>query len=558
MSIGIERAVKEYAVGNKQLHLTTAQFYEKTEEVRDRLLMEAKRLGVGLPDMQRMFLHDKSIPRTAFKRRLVEMGFSLADFPDDDFVVLDENNDGSISKDEFIHFFRQGVEMNDPTNVLPPPAPPPDDLVFQPIDLAGVLTVIVNGAKGLRRGAAWFAPETKADTLGNSATVESSKTVTTGRPKFFYDAEAAGASHDEPLVVAALPSARSEEEAPPLPVPSNLTLPHDAADKGLAVMTPYSKMPGGEFLSAPNTLDTERGGLMSPRSHFGGEEEKEISRTALEAGSKLHHDPLLQSTEARRSSKFLLMMREKAKESKGGSVHSNGDNGLLISKNRVKPSRVDKRGALEDVLRYLGMSDQGIVRHVAKFSDPNKVLALKPRASAQSSNGQPHAGATAKGVENVKDSYVIVGGRYAGREEDIWDVFVDRVAVICSCRSPSAVVVSKRLNSRFLKHTSFDNLLPPPSPIPVPRSVGASGGKTPRLQSRSANPSAAMTTARQSVRSNQHVSTNAIYDTLIKQESEVSYVEVFRRVIPIPLCSFAKVRFHFMSDIANCDIFLLD
>jgi hypothetical protein len=533
VSIGIERAPKECAVGNKQLHLTTSQFYEKTEEVRERILNEAKRLGIGLQDMQRVFRNDKSIPRTAFKRRLVEMGFSLADFPDDDFVVLDENNDGSISAEEFIQFFKQGVKMNDPTNEPPPPPPAPDDLVYQPIDLAGVLTVIVNGAKGLRRGAAWFAPVSTAEAEAQS---DSSKICgPKGRPKFHYDAEAAALSHKEPVVTASVASTATILP-PPLPPPSGM----DAGPGGkltLRPMTPYNEMPGGEFMSVPNTL-TQTHGMLSPRSQYDGDEEGEpISHFALDAGTRLHQDPILQTTEAKRSSTFLQMMRNKAKEENDGEVGNKGESGLLISKHGLKHFRCEKQGDL-DMLKYLGMTNENALKHVAKHAmrkegGVKRVDALMAYPSPRSKLNSP------------RSADRVVGGRYAGYPEDIWDVFVDRVAVICSCRSNEAVIVARRLNSSSMTASFFDNIQPAPSPIPTPTPTGkmtAKGGM-------SRNPSRTTlhrgTATAKSGSKSRLVSTQALNECLREEHSEISYVEIFRRIIPIPLCSFSKVRIYF-------------
>lgn len=544
VSIGIERAPKECAVGNKQLHLTTSQFYEKTEEVRERILNEAKRLGIGLQDMNRMFRNDTSIPRTAFKRRLVEMGFSLADFPDDDFVVLDENNDGSISAEEFIQFFKEGVEMNDPTNEPPPPVPAPDDLVFQPIDLAGVLTVIVNGAKGLRRGAAWFAPASTAEGTEGETPLDSSKIgAVKGRPKFHYDAEAAVISHSEPVVVAQVNSSK-RDLPPPLPPPSGMAPP-----QGLAIrpVTPYNEMPGGEFMSAPNTYAQTRG-ILSPRSQFDGEDGVEpVSQYAVEAGSKLHQDPILQSAEAKRSSSFLQMMRNKAKEAKEGEVGSKGENGLLISKHGLKPTRCEKHGDA-DMLRYLGMTDAKAVKHILEHerehhhekrdkTNSGSPLSEKPLVSEVKVRSRSNS-------PRISEDRVL-GGRYGGFPEDIWDVFIDRVAVICSCRSQEAIMVSRRLNSRMLQSTFFDSIQPAPSPIPTPTPVGRSPaitGKTPRGASRTGNITGGTATARLTSKSSKLLSATALLDSLREDQSEISYVEIFRRIIPIPLCSFSKVR----------------
>lgn len=177
-ALAVETDVKEMTVGNKKVHLTKAQFFEKTEAVREKLIGEMVRLGKTLQDISRIFYGqkdsaggvdlsatggmgggNKGIPRTDFKRRLMEMGFSLADFPDEDFIVLDENNDGGIDGAEFTAFLQEGLELNAPGKNPPPPEEPIDDLVFQPTDLEGELSVVVSNAKSLRKASSWFAPD---------------------------------------------------------------------------------------------------------------------------------------------------------------------------------------------------------------------------------------------------------------------------------------------------------------------------------------------------------------------------------------------------------------
>ena len=48
---------------------------------------------------------------------------------------------------EFLEFVGTGLDLADPTKLPPPPEEAPDDLLFQPVDLQGVLSVKVCMAK---------------------------------------------------------------------------------------------------------------------------------------------------------------------------------------------------------------------------------------------------------------------------------------------------------------------------------------------------------------------------------------------------------------------------
>jgi hypothetical protein len=121
----------------KCLSISKAQFFEKAEQLRDRFVTEAKKLGVSAATIKNLFVADKKTPTggdreptyAEFKRRLMDIGFSLTDLPDEDLLVLDKDNNGSISPDEFLEFFKLGVSFEDGESGLTPPTPPVDDLV---------------------------------------------------------------------------------------------------------------------------------------------------------------------------------------------------------------------------------------------------------------------------------------------------------------------------------------------------------------------------------------------------------------------------------------------
>jgi hypothetical protein len=229
-------ACEKCKVGNKEIHLTNKQYYEKVEEVRERIQLEAQHLHLTTADLARIFPEtspgsgsESKISRTEFKRKLLQLGFSLSEFPDEDFIVLDADNNGFISKVEFLEFFSQKYEVSETgagtstgtsTSTDQMIEPPPDDLLYQAIDLAGQLSVHVNIAKGLRKASTWFTPSTSpaaaasaaasnsvSNSVSHSVAMDSTSAFggTGGagpktRPSFQYSIEDAIKSRSEPLL----------------------------------------------------------------------------------------------------------------------------------------------------------------------------------------------------------------------------------------------------------------------------------------------------------------------------------------------------------------------
>ena len=186
--------------------MTRAQYFEKKELLREKIVSEAKRLKVTYSTLESTFNDYTSaaggsaggggdsgptapnspvrgakvsfatspskatsgpvvddtggLTKAAFKRRLMDIGFNLADFPDDDLIVLDADNSGTISPQEFLDFFKQGCQFVDSSTLHNMgggvPVAPVDDLMYQSIDLEGVLTVKVKSVNDLRTPVTWF------------------------------------------------------------------------------------------------------------------------------------------------------------------------------------------------------------------------------------------------------------------------------------------------------------------------------------------------------------------------------------------------------------------
>ena len=97
-----------------------------------------------------------SLPLAAFKNRMMDIGFSLSDYPDIDLKVLDLDNDGTISSTEFIEFVKDGLKHEETSLNVPSEIKPVDDLLYKRVNLDGIVTVKVSSARFLRDINTWF------------------------------------------------------------------------------------------------------------------------------------------------------------------------------------------------------------------------------------------------------------------------------------------------------------------------------------------------------------------------------------------------------------------
>jgi hypothetical protein len=254
-----EKEIQRLMVGPNKIPLTAVQLSEKKEGFREKLIEEVTRLKISEKEIDAMFnnavpsrtsieriltekginaadypkddkkfrervwadkdtlkmtdkdidlmLNMSSLSRAALKRKLVDSGFNLADFPDDDFAVLDINNDGTITKQEFMSFFSDGIKMLNPTHIPAPPAEVADDLLFQPLDLEGTLSVQVCMGKNVKMPVAWF----------NASAVVASEAAAHGNKS---DNSSGGAALPAAGAAAApAPGGKKEPVVPPPPPP---------------------------------------------------------------------------------------------------------------------------------------------------------------------------------------------------------------------------------------------------------------------------------------------------------------------------------------------------
>jgi Ca2+-binding EF-hand superfamily protein len=189
---------------SKTLLMSKSQFYEKKEQLREKLTNEAKRLNISLDTLRSVFTDmnsDLGLKFSEFKRRLMGLGFSLADLADDDLIVLDEDNSGTVSPDEFIDFVKDGLDFIDPKGLPPPPEEPVDDLLYKATDLAGEIHAHVYCARELRQSVTWFQPApTLPDINGNDekkSTSSQEENILNSRPVINYNKITAEAVHNQ-------------------------------------------------------------------------------------------------------------------------------------------------------------------------------------------------------------------------------------------------------------------------------------------------------------------------------------------------------------------------
>lgn len=142
--------------------MSKMQFFEKMEALRERLVAEAKKLGLTMQTLKGVFPEPMgvkpadNIPYADFKKRLLSLGFNLTGLSDGDLLVLDPDDSKTISPKDFLAFFALGLEIEETAKKEEAPPPPVDDLAFKAADMEGVLSVRVSEARSLREAQAWF------------------------------------------------------------------------------------------------------------------------------------------------------------------------------------------------------------------------------------------------------------------------------------------------------------------------------------------------------------------------------------------------------------------
>eukprot|EP01033_Poteriospumella_lacustris_P005213 gene5213-3723_t len=354
----------QVAEGKVTLKMSVAQFNEKKESLRDRIVSEAKRMNISFVQIRNLLLNNnqESLSRAVFKRRMMDAGFMLTDFPDDDFVVLDGDT-GQIKINEFLDFIAKGMSFEEGvTHLGPPPAKPVDDLLFKAIDLSGELRVHINSARGLRDASAWFKNiQAVHQALGNAAAASAATTSTVAavppiRPRtlIVYDPAKAQAARQRAIkersvppqprfaheatsssaaaaAAAAAASSSTAAGAPSGPAtggagggggkhPLSLSLDTDfdglraGAGSPLRTLTLHS--------AGPATANAKAGGggggkAMTVVSQMSMTQKDLVSRAGAGAAVKLHSDALLQRAEVKRTQHLSMLRNNRASSASG-------------------------------------------------------------------------------------------------------------------------------------------------------------------------------------------------------------------------------------------------
>ena len=98
--IAAETAIKDLPGMPKGM--TQQQFNIHVEDVREKLLASALSLNLAPKQIFDEFVISPNarIDRKTFKRKLMNLGFNLVDFPDEDFLAIDVDNSGEIDVEE--------------------------------------------------------------------------------------------------------------------------------------------------------------------------------------------------------------------------------------------------------------------------------------------------------------------------------------------------------------------------------------------------------------------------------------------------------------------------
>jgi hypothetical protein len=591
-----EIATKALVVGSKKVPLSAVQFSEKKEEFREKLVAEAMKLNLGQKDILVMFPGGEEVPRTGIKRRLMDAGFNLADFPDEDFAVLDTDNNGSISASEFVQFFGDGFKFQDPNELPAPPGEQPDDLIFQPIDLEGELTVTVVTAKGVRMPMTWFGAgradivakeNTKSGTdIGAPATASNLAKPMNRLPISYEPATGKATVH----TIVAAQKARLEKILRKDPLkgddPKHVAEAASSPIRGGKLVVPTT--PAQKTNQSPLSIDVKP----TTDSETIDLRDESIRVAGLEAGKKLHTKKVLQDAEARRSEQLSKMKQRALNSAAKAGVADAAANSVLI-KRKFKSKKLS---ILEspDVIKFLCYSEQrtkeigGISVRQPSLTPPS-ASSFTPKTSKKGGNenmesqvDQPSSSGATEGTSSLTQNPSVdflqngcIEDGFSSNDPTLsanatlWDLIVDRVDVIASCRGEMAILFSSKgksiresveANEEFFAAIEAKSKLNQTSDIPTPtvsdtqtmrRTGSVARSKTrknliaqassavdtpPKAGAASAN------TVSTPIGKNKDKGSKDLRLTIPGVSDHHQYVEVYRRMVSIPAIRFEDFR----------------
>eukprot|EP01041_Mallomonas_annulata_P003480 gene3480-6926_t len=593
VQVAAEQKPPKNTKGEEFAKMTQVQFNEKKESIREKIVNEAKKLGITLDKMVRLFPESDMkngvsggvLVRSAFKRRMMDIGFSLADFPDQDFDVLDENSDGTISTQEFLNFFKEGLQFEDTKDMPPVPEPPVDDLLFEPVDLEGVLTVKVFEGRGLKKVNTWFSngngnkeKDKDKETIGNNNNNTSnnnnntSNTVGKGlecaskslRPIIKYDIIAAEKERQSQLLVLQkkMKEMTGQQIRKKLPVIKEDEvrdmLDDDIDDKALQrgittekravnlnlknslIKTAVSLDTSLEFADARSMKSCRVGGTGSGIS--ADEKQKVIAK---EAALKLQYkDPKLIEMELCRvrflcrNSSDLSILRKKTRTKAKSDYHSYSwlmdylevtfhDNSWAYPRSTYPMYKGrDARPAFEPPVVY----DENAVGAVAEVGVGTISTSVTSLTTSLATAGVSASSRTlvVPPLNTNKDPTTKIG---CILDVSFWDFIID-----CSIDLSRAVSdVNGRLTSTSVKKIDLPRSVAP-TPVPM-TSFKLKIGSSPTPVNKRSNPGTASVISKQSVNQQRNIILEAKEKLKLISEEKV-YHEVFRRMIVVPSIYF--------------------
>lgn len=471
----------------KTLPLTVDQFYEKKEILREKIISEAKRLGLSLDMITGVFSGKENLNGSEFKRKMRDLGFSLVDFRDEDIMVLDENEDGTISCKEFLNFVKKGFLHDDSTLLLKPPLQPVDDLLYKATDLEGVVTVSISSARGLREPVTWFhSPEAKDVDMG------SSKNIT--RAVIRYDVKAASIAHSKIAEYAdtAVQYAQDLTDDDILNMMSSNERSSIASSKLTPLQSPTS--PDSSLFSPLNSSMGKKSAVDwgNDQNSVVTIQSDSVKNAGIEAGNRLHTDKALMSGEASRTKG---LNRLKLKQQNGGLSSIYSDRGAEMEKESVLRKKIsvvkshEKRNLENDLeaqifLNYIPPKKVNLrktsVMSKKLFPNKNRDLSIFDPTIQNPNALYTSTKVTLKSDNNISNNRA---DNTVSKIPDLWEVLVDRVITVTESRSKNNEKIAMIPITRNFTTDFFDSISPSRSPIPSPavRGTGQSSVRKPGM-----------------------------------------------------------------------------
>ena len=387
-------------ISSKKGTISINQLFEKKEQLRDKLVEESikqkityerlkdsfkeyLRKGFDVPDKGMGTSGEKkldvklTLSIVKFKRHLMDLGFTLADLPDDELAVFDDDDDDlnstsmDICPENFLSFFKHGLDQRFSELKAVTAPVPDDDAIYKLPNLEGTIEVNVVAARDLRKVTTWFSEASPAlgdDLSDENGASKTNEIVYSPRPCVSYDQAKAAKLLDARKTKLRQLYAEMQEKM-------KGEVAARKAEKGMGASSPKKNAESHKTDAAKQKRDDE--------------DVKSVAATAFSLATSrrppvtnaapLHSDPEIAKAEEDRM-KALNMRRRRHSQDTGKSAKEE-DSMLRIKtkvRSRVKRSICDKDSS--DVRAYIGVTDGGRpfyeVNHKDLYDDKCKLGGL--------------------------------------------------------------------------------------------------------------------------------------------------------------------------------------